>query len=245
MIEHLSYSSISMYLACPESWRRKYIANEPTYASTALVFGGAVHNTVEDYIQGKGDLVDMWIKHWKAAIAKDNILWGTETPEEMYNEGVRILMDDKIVYNLNTIPKPSAIELRLELQVPGVPVPVVGFIDMIGADGIPADLKTSSSSWSQGKAAAEIQPLFYLAAMNQNGLKTPGWRFRHYVIVKTKIPKFETHETSHLPGEMFFLFDVIQRVWRAIESGIYPPNPMSWKCSAQYCDYWGKCRGRY
>jgi len=246
-LNHLSYSSISSFLACGEAWRRKYVLKEPSYSTPALVFGSAIHGAVEDFVQGKGALLNLWAGAWNKALEGQQVAWGVDTPEQHFNEGVRILSDAQIQYNLSAI-KPLAengIERRVELRVPGVPLPIVGYIDIITQDGVPGDFKTSSKSWSNDRAANELQPLFYLAALNQAGVNVPGWRFRHYTLVKTKQPKFETFETAHKPGELFFLFQMIQRVWQAIEREIFLLEPGSWKCSAAYCDAWSRCRGKY
>lgn len=49
-LDHLSYSSISMYLTCARSWRFKYLEQAPTIASPELVFGSAIHSAVENYL---------------------------------------------------------------------------------------------------------------------------------------------------------------------------------------------------
>ena len=252
-LDHLSYSSISLYLSCPEAWRRKYVENEPTIASPALVFGSAIHNTVEEYIAGdhNGTIVDLWSMHWENALKRDTVEWGSSTPEHHFNEGYRILRDESIVDELSNIKVQrdadgiAAVEKKVELNVPGVPLPMIGYIDIITEDGIPGDFKTSARSWSANKAANEMQPLFYLAALNQLGIAVPEWKFRHYTIVKTKTPKFEMFETIHSPKELVFLFGMIKQVWHAIESEAFPPNPTGWKCNAQYCDFYANCRGKY
>lgn len=256
MIEHLSYSSISTFLTCAENWRRKYITKEPTYSTPALVFGKAIHQTIEQWVGAEGPcdpakLLTHWQSAWSAAIEGETVVWGLDQPAEHYNEGVRILSNEQVIYNLTTIqPRRNdegqpAIERKVELRVPGVPVPIIGYIDIITQDGVPGDFKTSARSWTTEKAAGELQPLFYLAALNQAGETVPGWRFRHYTIIKTKTPKFETFEVAHKPGEVFFLFEVISKVWRAIQNGVFPLQPNAWLCSAQYCDFYANCRGRY
>jgi len=130
------------------------------------------------------------------------------------------------------------------LRVPGVPVPVIGYIDLILDDGTPADLKTSKMSWSEAKAADSLQGLFYLAALNQAGVPI-NWKFKHIIFVKTKEPKVQILENEHKPGELFFLSEIIKRVWDSIESGQFPINPTSWKCSETYCDFYANCRGKY
>jgi hypothetical protein len=246
MIEHLSYSSITMYLDCPEAWRRKYIAQEPTRKTSALAFGSAFHGTVERMIQKRSyDWTTIWSEEFGKAF-QDVAFEPNETPEQHYNEGVRLLSHEDVKTAIQSIqPKSSDhIEKKVELHVPGVPVPVVGYIDIILADGTPADFKTSARSWTQDQANNSLQTLFYLAAMNQMGFEV-NWRFKHFVFIKTKTPQVQVLEHSHTPGELFFLFEMIKRVWEGISKEFFPLNPTTWRCSEKYCDFFANCRGRY
>lgn len=250
MIEHLSYSSISLYLDCPESWRRKYIAGEPTKKTSALAFGSAFHGTVERIIQNtQYDWGNIWKEEFSKAFTEDTFLEPDETPEQHYNEGIRILSNNEVQSAITAI-KPrcdnagAMIERKVELRVPGVPVPVIGFIDVILADGTPADFKTSAKSWTQDQANNSLQTLFYLAALNQAGFEV-NWRFKHFVFVKTKTPQVQVLEHSHKPGELFFLFEMVKRVWEGISKEYFPLNPTTWRCGPKYCDFYANCRGRY
>ncbi len=249
-INHLSYSSITAYLDCPENWRRKYIAKEPTQSSPALVFGSAFHNTLEKLVvDPKIDPLSMWGEAWGKALEGQSIFWGTDTPEEIFNDGIRMFSNKELLDEVRKI-KPgydeggALIERKVELRVPGVPVPVIGYIDVILEDGTPADFKTSSRSWSDDKAQDSLQSLFYLAALNQAGVKI-NWKFQHIIFVKTKVPKVQVIEHSHKPGELFFLFEIVTRVWEGITRNVYPINPTTWKCTPKYCDFYANCRGKY
>lgn len=250
MIEHLSYSSIAAYLSCGEYWRRKYVAHEPTETTPELVFGTAVHQAVERHLADGSPLLDHWTAAWQQATEGQPVVWGADTPEHHYNEGLRILGDVKVNAALAAITVAHdehgpCIERQVSLRVPGVPVPIIGYVDFVTADGVPGDLKTSGRAWTTGKAQSELQTLFYLAAFNQAGLPTPDWRFRHYVITKTKTPALTVFEHRHHPGELMFLFDLILRVWRCIEHEQFPLNPTGWRCEPRFCDFWAQCRGRY
>lgn len=250
MIDHLSYSSITAYLDCPENWRRKYIAKEITQSSPALVFDSAFHGTIEQLVQQPdADVLSIWGEAWTKALEGQTIFWGIDTPEAICNDGIRMFSNPALLAAIREIrPQVDAdgprIERRVELHVPGVSVPVIGYIDIVLQDGTPADFKTSSKSWSDDKAADSLQSLFYLGALNQAGEKI-NWKFKHLVFVKTKEPKVQFFEHSHKPGELFFLFDLIQRVWRGIEHEVFPMNPGTWKCSEKYCDFYANCRGKY
>jgi len=249
MIDHLSYSSISMYLDCPEAWRRKYIAGEPTKKTSALAFGSAFHGTVESVIQGNHDWHNIWKEEFGKAFTQDIALEPDETPKQHYNEGVRILSNTEVQSAITGITPRydgagAMIERKVELHVPGVPVPVIGYVDVILEDGTPADFKTSARSWTQEQANNSLQTLFYLAALNQAGFEV-NWRFKHFVFVKTKTPQVQILEHRHKPGELFFLFEIVRRVWDGISREFYPLNPTTWRCSEKYCDFYENCRGRY
>lgn len=260
MIPYLSYSSISLYLNCPENWKRKYINKEPTRSTPALVFGSAFHATIENYIAAKAgkpinglslkSIPELWDYNWKNKMeAEPNVDWGAEIPDDHRKEGLRIL-GNKDVQNLVDSIKPLIdndglfMERKITLNVPGVPVPIIGYIDIMTADGVPGDFKTASSAWTDDKAREELQPLVYLAALNQAGRKVPHLTFHHYVVTKTKQPKVQIIEHKHTWDEIFWLFNLIQSVWKGIEREVYPLNPGSWLCSPKYCSFFSQCRGR-
>jgi hypothetical protein len=115
---------------------------------------------------------------------------------------------------------------------------------MIAQDGVPVDFKTSSRSWDLKKAQAELQPTFYLAALNQLGYKNnPQSLFRHYIFVKTKNPQVQIWETRRSLQDMFWLFQMIREVWEGIQKEVFTPNPQTYICDPKYCAYWKGCRG--
>lgn len=251
-IQHLSYSSITSFLGCAAWWKFKYLDKLPTLATPELAFGSAIHQTIETYLKTtQGALGSIWQEKWAEESKKENIFWDlSDKPEEFCNDGVRMLTHPAIVDGVQGIKalysgEESQIEKKVELHVPGVPIPIIGYVDFTDKAGIPCDFKTSKASWNGEKAAGETQSLFYLAALNQMGSPTPEWKFRHYIFVKTKTPQFQVHEHQHNPTELFWLFGMIKNVWRSIEAEIYPENPTDWRCKPAGCEFWKNCRGKY
>ena len=247
-IKHLSYSSISSYLMCGAAWKFRYIDKIQTPSSPALVFGSAFHNTIERWLGGEvQSLTEAWSEEWQKQ-TEQAVDWGTDTPEEHFNKGIDMLTNADILNEMQktffTQEGMPVIETKIELSVPGVPLPLIGYIDIITSDRVPGDFKTSSRSWTIDQALGETQPLFYLAAMNLMGYPVPDWRFRHYVFIKTKTPKFQVFEHVHNPGEIMWLFGMIQKVWKGIDCGVFPENPGTWKCTPKWCEYWHMCRGK-
>lgn len=249
-LQHLSYSSISTYLLCPEAWRRRYIEGLKEPTSTALVFGGAIHDTIEAYmVSGHLDVI------WQEKISKQlnetpNIEWGTENADSLIADGMRLLGSPAVTAYIDDIkarytPNENTIERRVNLHVPGVPIPIIGYIDIILYDGIPGDFKTASRMWAPDKAQSELQPLVYLAALNQEGVNDHGWKFRHFVITKTARPSVRTFECQRSPSEVLTsLFPSIQQVWADIQADRFPKVTNTWKCSPKYCGYYADCLGK-
>jgi len=253
MIDHLSYSSISTYLMCPRSWRFRYLDKMEAPTSPALVFGSAFHEAVEEYIvTPRGPLPEHWSQCWREQLQdRDNIAWGKDSAESLHDLGYAMLSEPGVQGVIEAI-RPATnkdgkilIEEKIELRVPGVPVPIIGYIDVIEEGGVPADFKTSARSWGQNRAHEELQATFYLAALNQ--MQTPlnhEMRFRYYVFVKNaKRPQVEIRDTQRTAADLFWLFGLVRDVWGAIEAGAFPPNPNTWKCSPKWCEYWEACRG--
>jgi hypothetical protein len=227
-----------------------------TKTSAQLLFGSAWHKTIEAIVSDKadGDVNELWKSNLLSELEQSQVKnqavdWGDETEESLINTGIRLLGSKDIQTGLLRI-RPAVddngpkIERKIELRVPGVPIPIIGYIDIITEDGVCGDFKTSGKSWTEGQAKDSLQPLFYMAGLNQMGMKSPDL-FRHYVFVKTKEPKFQTIETSYQSSEVMFLFRLINNVWNAIEKEAYFENPGGWLCSERFCDFWKECRGKY
>jgi len=257
MIEHLSYSSISAYLLCGRNWRYKYLDKIPTKTTSGLILGSAFHDAIECLLsRGKEEEPEEIFKEaFSTQIERngDNIDWQNESPESVLNDGIRLFKSNAIIDGIKSI-KPklndngAMIEQKIELSVPYVPVPIVGYIDIILEDGTPADFKTSAKRWSDDQAQNSMQSLFYIAALDQAGFyqnveSRENYKFTHLVFVKTKEPAFQKIEHWHSTAELFFLMDVISSCWNGISAGVFTPNPDSWKCNPRFCEYWDICKG--
>lgn len=249
-LNHLSYSSVSSYLLCAHAWRLHYIDRVQAPTAPALVFGTAWHELTEQYLKTGEPLESLWPGAWSKALERDaTVDWSRESAEDLQATALRMLQAKPVVDLLSQVrnafdPETCAIEKRVEMRVPGVPVPVIGYVDVITSDGIPGDFKTASRMWSEDKAGAEMQPLVYLAALNQAGDNTHEWRFRHYVMSKTARPGAKVFTTQRSPGEVLNnLIPTIQNVWQGIQAQVFPKNTSTWKCSPKWCEYWQQCQG--
>lgn len=255
MIEHLSYSSISTYLLCPRAWKYRYIEKVKTPTSASLIFGSAIHAGIEGYIrqQHEGAIAQSAERLFELDFARraqeEEINWGDDSQVKLAETG-RILLQAAPIRAVLQAIRPLVLdgqicmEKRVEMRVPGVPIPIIGYIDLIGDDGVPCDFKTAARKWDSTKAQEETQPTFYLAALNQAGYSlNPALKFRHYVFTKTKIPGVQVIETTRTIKDMFTLFANIAQAWQDIQADRFPCVTTGWKCSPKYCEYWQSCQG--
>lgn len=236
-IDHLSYSSISLFLSCPRAWKFRYVDKIYPPKSDALIFGSAFHKTLAQYLSVSGEsLCDLW----EIFAEQEGI-----TSEELLERGFRIFEDHEVQEVIENIqPLPTWIERKIEWRVSGVDVPLIGYIDVITNDHVPCDFKTSSRRWSTGRASAELQPLFYLGALDQQQYSiNHQYRFRYYVF--TDSPSIQIIEVQKSPQQIEFVEDMIREVWAAIKTERFYCNPTAWTCSRDYCGYWEQCCGRH
>lgn len=246
MIDHLSYSSISSYLQCARHWRYRYIDRQPSPSSDALLFGSAWHKMISLVASGQGHLGKSTLgslNAWHTVMATMKELQDNPIADGVQELGERLLAAPEIVNAIGRL-DPVHLDYEIELHVPGLPVPVTGFIDMIAADGLIYDFKTAGKKWTQDQADASLQPTVYLAALQQSGLVSLPAPFRYMIFTKTKSPEVQIIDTVRTAADVLAFYELAREVWRAIEAGIYVPNGIgSWKCSQNYCEFWNLCEG--
>jgi len=163
------------------------------------------------------------------------------------NQRVHDRSKDKVIqlaelHHVDLAPEinPSLIEERLEIKLPGFPLDLVGYPDVVEVDGTIRDLKTRARKPAPGDAGLDLGLAFYnLGFEIKEGRTAPALMLD--VLTKTKIPKRYTDvvpaDASSAP-----LIQRIERAALAIESGAFmPADPGHWKCSAKFCDYYDDC----
>lgn len=243
MIEHLSYSSIQKYLTCSRQWRFKYIDEIPVEEkSDALLFGSAWHKMIGLVVGGNDNLGNAWTK----AISSVTEEKSDDAYADLVSLGMKMITSPTITPHLQGL-NFWKMEQYMELNVPSVPVPIIGYIDAIRCDdnaNVPIDFKTAGRKWTQEKADHSLQATMYIAMMYQAGLITslPA-KFEFHIFTKTKNPELQILETWRTAQDLIELYNLIGVVWDAIEQGIYVPNSSSYLCSQKYCDFYNRCKG--
>lgn len=242
MIDHLSYSSISKYLKCHRQWKHKYIDGWEEPTSDNLIFGKAFHMTIQDVLNGNDNIGNAFTKSLSSLTEGKNDF----EYAELADVGMRMVSTDLVsetIYALN--PMSENIERKFELHIPGVEVPIIGYIDMIeNSTLIPIDFKTASRKWPVDRAETELQATFYIAAMEQAGMITLPHTFRYIVFTKTAKPTVQIIETERTATHVFELHEMVNDVWQAIKNGSFGKcAPGMWWCSSKYCGFYDRCKG--
>lgn len=218
-IEHLSYSSINLFTRDPLKWKRGYIDGEWEPKTESLIFGSAFHKTIYEGIKTNFSSGDTLWKIWADEIGS---MSNDVFSEEVLQKGIDMFSNGDVlesIYSLNPARSASGDlyqEFPVTLHIPNIPLPLIGYIDLIeyGSNGLlPVDFKTSRSSWNEKRANEEMQATVYIAALNQMGLVSLPAKFKYLVFVKTKTPKVQEFIVEKNIDDVMACMAHIEEVW--------------------------------
>ena len=251
-INHISPSMLGLFCRCQEAFRRRYIEGVSIPPGIAACIGTGMHRGAEVNHRQKIDTgVDLPVDDIKDAARdayREAVSEGVfipageeaEAPKELA-KGADTAVSLAEAYARHLAPQitPVAVEEKMAAPVDGLPVPLMGIIDVMDKDGWCPDLKSAARKWPAGKELGNMQPPIY----------------RHLLKATHNIPNatmsFEviTHkgEYQHIPVDVCDedLAPVIARaqvLLHAVTSGIYlPAEPGHWLCNPKWCGYWHTC----
>jgi hypothetical protein len=198
----LSPTQLAMFARCPEQFRRRYVLREKERPGSALVWGSADHYAHEQNFTQKiesrrdispSDLSLAFAEGFDVAVEKNGgakeIMWGDDKPGDLKDAGVQVAL----TYHDQVSPsvQPVDVEREINLELPGVPVPVIGYVD-VETDDVGIERKTAKSKPQRGEIPAKWiwQRIVYPLAL--------GKPLAYHVATKTKTPAVYTPETD--PG---------------------------------------------
>ena len=128
------------------------------------------------------------------------------------------------------------------MLVEGVP-DLFGRVDLLMEDSdslVITDIKTSRGKWSQEQVEDSCEQLLLYSHLASE--ISPGKKImtRFLVLTKTKEPVIEEHVREVEPAAVKRTLAGVERVWRAIESGVFYPAPSTMSCAS--CGYRAACR---
>jgi CRISPR/Cas system-associated exonuclease Cas4 (RecB family) len=154
---HLSASRVTTYLRCPQKYYRAYVLGKPTLATPEMQLGSAVHKAIEAHHAGE-DAQRAFAQWWRAS--REFMATNAMTVPAGLTVAADALLD---LYLSNPCPDGKT-EMGWTVRLPGVPVPVTGFYDLVDIKGRIWEHKTSAYPWQRGRAESELQGRLYLAA---------------------------------------------------------------------------------
>ncbi len=251
--DYVSWSANSTFRTCPLKYRIRYIDGLPEESvSSALVFGTGIHSAIEQHFQAilSGDLkpdVDQlmfayrsaWLPHDPDAIS----FGSTETRNSLDALASKMLTAFLNSPAVSVQGRVLGVEEEIRgMLVEGVP-DLYGRVDLLTEDSdslVITDVKTSRSRWSAEQVEDSGEQLLlysHLASEISPGKKIAT---RFLVLTKTKEPQIEEHVREVEPAAVKRTLAGVERVWRAIESGVFYPAPSTMSCST--CGYRAACR---
>ena len=251
--DYISWSALSTFRTCPLKYKFRYIDGLPEESvSSSLVFGTGIHTAVEQHYQAilsgeeQPDIERLmfayrasWLGHDPDAIQ----FGSTETRASLDALAARMLTAFLSSPAASVQGRVLGVEEPVRgLLVEGVP-DLYGRVDLLTEDSdslVITDIKTSRGKWSPEQVEDSGEQLLlysHLASEISPGKKIAT---RFLVLTKTKEPVIEEHVREVNPVAVKRTLAGVERVWRAIESGVFYPSPSTMNCAS--CGYRAACR---
>ena len=251
--DYVSWSAISTFRTCPLKYKFRYIDGLPEESvSSALVFGTGIHSAVEQHFQAalsgdpKPDLDALLFTYRSAWLPHDPdaIQFGsTETRASLDTLAARMLTAFLSSPAATVQGRVLGVEEEIRgMLVEGVP-DLYGRVDLLTEDAdtlVVTDIKTSRGKWSPEQVEDSGEQLLLYSHLASE--ISPGKKIvtRFLVLTKTKEPVIEEHTREVPPAAVKRALAGVERVWRAIESGVFYPAPSTVACAG--CGYRSACR---
>ena len=251
--DYISWSALSTFRTCPLKYKFRYVDGLPEETvSSALVFGTGIHSAVEQHYQAllsgdsKPDLDALlfasrsaWLPHDPDAIQ----FGSTETRASLDALAGKMLAAFLASPAASVQGRVLGVEEEIRgMLVEGVP-DLYGRVDLLTEDSdtlVITDIKTSRGRWSREQVEDSGEQLLlysHLASEISPGKKITT---RFLVLTKTREPHIEEHTREVQPAAVKRTLAGVERVWRAIESGVFYPAPSTMNCAS--CGYRAACR---
>ncbi|WP_319406278.1 PD-(D/E)XK nuclease family protein [uncultured Desulfosarcina sp.] len=251
--DHLSASAILGYVDCSLAYKFGRIDKLPMeFKSDALEFGTCIHRVLENFYSARMIGEKLLLKHvhllfettWTDIAAdRDDIRYAEGNDFKsllMYGKDLLTAWYNKLPDDHFTI---LAIEEAFTFILPGIPIPVIGAMDLVEEDSagtiIITDFKTSGRAYSKDEVDQNQQLTMYQIAAKRNGYADREILLRFDTLIKTKTPKFEQYWTVRSELDERRLIKKAAQVWDGISKGVFVANDTSWKCKG--CAYKQAC----
>ena len=253
-VKRLSWSLLNRFHFCGEQLRR-ILEGERLPPGIAALKGRGVHYGAEvnfkaKRISGNDEPLDVIQDASRDRYVRDVHKDGVFIPwderwkaKKLLAEGLDYTIRQARNFRENVAPKiqPNRAEHRIEMEVEGLPVPVMGFIDVVDTRHWIPDLKVLKNKWNQGKAFGSLQSVFYSELYRHETGVYPAFT---YECLGENSKGFWNESFEGLVGPEHWkrLILRLKTVCHAIQEGIFPPaDPGHWVCSPKFCGFYFTC----
>ncbi len=256
---YVSPSRLSLWARCPLAFRFRYVDGIKTPTGVSLFLGTRVHAGLEDYYRHRqlgislppADVVDRMDRTWDQSLAEAE----AEPLSPAESARLRQQAGDLVRVYLAQVPddEPRPLVVEAVMEVPLVDpltgedfgIPLLGIVDLVldGPEGAAiVDFKTAARGGELAEIQHEIQLTCYsFAYRTTTGRREAGLEIRR--LVKTKVPKIETHVSPARSAEHFRrLFGLVRCYLDDLQSNrfVYRPGPGCLMCDFRdtHCRMW-------
>lgn len=255
-IDHLSHSSITTYLGCPEKWRRRYLDLEYEPSNPKMIVGRAVGRSVTTgYLEKmKSGIVsselieDTFETEWADTETDTEIDWQGEEAGVVKDSAAQSLR----AYAGNVMPLvlPDTVEESFEITLPAAEWNVIGYIDIVTGNLV-TDVKTSMKRKTQAEIDRDLQATMYVAAKQLQGAESILPAFSWHAIKRpspagrnpAEVEILHTTRTQMQVNQYLERIAAVAREidWRVSTGNWQGAAPGYWLCSEKLCGYWNSC----
>jgi putative RecB family exonuclease len=267
--KYWSQSRIGLFLMCSLKYAFSYVYKvESEFTPLALVFGSAVHRTLEmlalsckeRQTMSGDDCRDLFAKIWRRQLQEDdNIRYAKG---ENADTCCMLGMDVVSAFHGGIDETEEVVTVSEAMAVPLIDAggnvmsaPLIGEADLVVRDKdgqlVIVDWKTSGQRWpigkngGKGKADTEVQPTALIYAYRQTHGIIPD--FRYDIVVKNKTPVLQQVATSRNQDDFHRLVEIVKAIEIAVQAEAFLPQPGFLCPSCQHrgaCARWHRDRAR-
>ena len=253
---HTSFSQIDTYQQCPRKWAFRYVYKlERERLSHYLIFGSAVHTVLARIYAKKmlsndsttpEEAVDFWVDDFDKAIdaAEMSIDYGKTGYSDLQTLGMG-MVEEFASKPLGVIVVGVEKEFRADIIDPAtgevMDKQMLGYLDalvMAGGELVVHEHKTAARKWSDRKIADDLQASIYLWATNAS-------RLTFNVLMKTKMPRVDRHQTSRTEAEIELALQSVVNGLKGQQAGLFEAKrvgPYGNHCAT--CEFSRQCENR-
>jgi putative RecB family exonuclease len=254
LLKTISASRLGLFLSCRRKFYLRYVKAVPKPKSAALHLGSVVHEVLRHWnksrLRGKPVTVEQlsaeFTRAWEDQ-GEERVAWENDEEQSAEKACAQRLLETYFRETPITVDeKPEAVEVTVEkdLQAHGLPLRLIGVLDLVRPAGLIVDFKTSAKTPDPDMArhTNEIQLTGYSLLYREATDRRESGRQLHF-LVKTKAPKLIVVSDGPASESQItrFLHQVESYV-RGLEAHDFVPSP-GLGCAS--CEYFADCHAHH